>query len=279
MIMSTEVKGKQLRCLATLRKQKWLDIRCILYTIFRSRIHWRQRVRRKPIERHQTLREKILETIRDAILKGNMKPGERVSEPELAERFGISRTPIREAFRQLESEGYLQVIPRKGAVVASLSERDVEEFYAIKIILEGFAARMAAENLTPKDIERLESINGRLQQIAAEGDVKTFFRVHNEFHEVFIKAAGNEKLYEMITQLVMRFKRLRLASLSQPGRMEISVEEHRNMIQAFKNHDGERADSLVRHTATIGAGVLIQSMTQADKAEDKESTVLEKVAE
>jgi len=236
-------------------------------------------VRRKPIERHQTLREKILETIRDAILKGNMKPGERVSEPDLAERFGISRTPIREAFRQLESEGYLQVIPRKGAVVASLSERDIEEFYAIKIILEGFAARMAAENLTPKDIERLESINERLQQIAAEGDVKNFFRVHNEFHEVFIKAAGNEKLYEMITQLVMRFKRLRLASLSQPGRMEISVEEHRNMIQAFKNHDGDRADSLVRHTATIGAGVLIQSMGQADKAEKKDLSILEKVAE
>jgi len=235
-------------------------------------------VRRKPIERHQTLREKILETIRDAILKGNMKPGERVSEPELAERFGISRTPIREAFRQLESEGYLEVIPRKGAVVASLSERDVEEFYAIKTILEGFAAKMAAENLTAKDIERLESINERLQQIAQDGDVKTFFRVHNEFHEVFIKAAGNEKLYEMINQLVMRFKRLRLASLSQPGRMEISVEEHRNMIQAFKNHDGDRADSLVRHAATIGADVLIQSMSHADKAESKVSSLLEKVA-
>lgn len=226
-------------------------------------------MRRKPIERHQTLREKILETIRDAILKGSLKPGERVSEPELAERFGISRTPIREAFRQLESEGYLEVIPRKGAVVASLSERDVEEFYAIKIILEGFAARMAAENLTARDIERLEAINERLRQIAREGDVKNFFRVHNEFHEVFIKAAGNEKLYEMINQLVMRFKRLRLASLAQPGRMEISVEEHRNMIQAFKNHDGERADSLVRHTATIGAGVLIQSMAQEDQSEGR----------
>ena len=92
-------------------------------------------MRRKPIERHQTLREKILESIREAILKGTLKPGERVSEPELAERFGISRTPIREAFRQLESEGYLEVIPRKGAVVASLSERDVMEFYAIKSIL------------------------------------------------------------------------------------------------------------------------------------------------
>ena len=235
-------------------------------------------MRRKPIERHQTLREKILETIRDAILKGNMKPGERVSEPELAERFGISRTPIREAFRQLESEGYLEVIPRKGAVVASLTERDVEEFYAIKIILEGFAAKMAAEKLTAKDIERLEAINDRLRQIAAEGDVKTFFRVHNEFHEVFIKAAGNERLYEMINQLVMRFKRLRLASLSQPGRMEISVEEHRNMIQAFKNHDGDRADNLVRHAATIGADVLIQSMSQADRSEIKATSLLEKVA-
>lgn len=221
-------------------------------------------MRRKQIEKHQTLREKILETIRDAILKGTLKPGERVSEPELAERFGISRTPIREAFRQLESEGYLQVIPRKGAVVASLSERDIEEFYAIKIILEGFAAKMAAEKLTDKDIEKLEAINTRLAQIAKDGDVKSFFRVHNEFHELFIKAAGNEKLYDMINQLVMKFKRLRLASLSVPGRMEISVEEHRNMIQAFKEHDGERADSLVRHAATIGADVLIQSMSQQE---------------
>lgn len=226
-------------------------------------------MRKKQIERHQTLREKILETIRDAILKGTLKPGERVSEPDLAERFGISRTPIREAFRQLESEGYLQVIPRKGAVVASLSERDVEEFYAIKIILEGFAARMAAEKLTDKDIERLEAINEKLEEIVKDGDVKTFFRVHNEFHEVFIKAAGNEKLFEMINQLVMKFKRLRLASLSHPGRMEFSVEEHRNMIEAFKNNDGERADQLVKHAATKGADVLIQSMAQAGTDENK----------
>ena len=71
----------------------------------------------RQIERHQTLREKILETIREAILKGDLKPGEKVAEPELAERFGISRTPIREAFRQLESEGYLTVIPRKGLLL------------------------------------------------------------------------------------------------------------------------------------------------------------------
>lgn len=219
-------------------------------------------MRRKPIERHQTLREKILETIRDAILRGTLKPGERVSEPELAERFGISRTPIREAFRQLESEGYLEVIPRKGAVVASLSERDVVEFYAIKSILEGYAARIAAERMTERDIERLEGINEKLQQIAAEGDIKAFFRVHNEFHDQFIKSSGNDKLAELINQLVLKFNRLRLASLSQPGRMDISVQEHRKIIEAFRKHDGELADNLVRRTATIGAEVLIHSLAQ-----------------
>jgi len=221
-------------------------------------------VKRKPIERHQTLREKILETIREAILKGQLKPGEKVAEPELAERFGISRTPIREAFRQLESEGYLTVIPRKGAVVTSLSERAVEEFYAIKSILEGYAARMAAENLTDRDIEKLETINERLSQLAAEGDVKTFFKVHNEFHELFIKAAENEKLQELINQMMLKFNRLRLTSLSLPGRMETSVQEHKKIIEAFKNKDGERADNLVRKTASYGGQVLIQSMAQAE---------------
>ena len=233
-------------------------------------------MKRKPIERHQTLREKILETIREAILRGQLKPGEKVAEPELAERFGISRTPIREAFRQLESEGYLTVIPRKGAVVTSLSERAVEEFYAIKSILEGYAARMAAENLTSRDIARLEAINARLGQLADEGDVKTFFKVHNEFHELFIKAADNEKLLELINQLMLKFNRLRLASLSLPGRMQISVQEHKKIIEAFKNKDGELADNLVRKTASYGGQVLIQSMAQAE-GRRVENSVLQRI--
>jgi len=154
------------------------------------------------------------------------------------------------------------LIPRKGAVVASLSERDVIEFYAIKSILEGYAARIAAERMSERDLERLETINIKLQQIAADGDIKTFFRVHNEFHDLFIKSSGNDKLAELINQLVLKFNRLRLASLSQPGRMEISVQEHRKIIEAFRKHDGEQADNLVRRTATIGAEVLIQSLAQ-----------------
>ena len=233
-------------------------------------------MKKRPIEQHQTLREKILETIRDAILKGQLKPGEKVAEPELAERFGISRTPIREAFRQLESEGYLTVIPRKGAVVTALSERAVEEFYAIKSILEGYAAQISAENMTEKDITRLETINERLKKLAEQGDVKTFFKVHNEFHEVFINASGNEKLAEIIHQMMLRFNRFRLASIALPGRMEISVQEHDALIKAFRSKDGAAADALVRKTASFGGQVLIQSMAQQEGREVK-SGILKKV--
>ncbi len=220
-------------------------------------------MKHKQMERHQTLREKILETIREAILKGNLKPGEKVAEPELAERFGISRTPIREAFRQLESEGYLTVIPRKGAVVAALSERDVEEFYAIKSILEGYAASLAAGNLTEKELERLEVVNQKLRTLANEGDVRSFYRVHNEFHEIFLKAADNVKLYELIHQLGMKFNRLRMASLSVTGRMEISVDEHEKLLDAFRRKDGNAAENLVKKTAQIGGKVLLESMANA----------------
>lgn len=213
---------------------------------------------KKAIEKHLTLREKILETIRDAILTGALKPGEKVAEPDLAERFGISRTPIREAFRQLESEGYLTVIPRKGAVVTSFSPKDVEEFYAIKSILEGYAARRACEKLSSKELEKLKGINDRLRQLATDGDIRHFFRIHNDFHDLFIRAADNDKLYELVGNLVRKFQRLRYASLSLPGRMAISVEEHDKIIEAFRNRNADMAETLVRKNAEYGGKVLMQ---------------------
>jgi DNA-binding GntR family transcriptional regulator len=214
---------------------------------------------KKNLDKHLTLRESILETIRDAIVRGALKPGEKVAEPELADRFGISRTPIREAFRQLESEGYLTVIPRKGAVVVSFSERDVEEFYAIKSILEGYAARQACEKLTQREIDKLRAINDKLAQLADEGDIKNFFKVHNDFHDLFVKAADNDKLLELITNLVGKFQRLRIASLSLPGRMRISVEEHSKIIEAFSRRDADGAEKLVRKNAEYGGRVLMQA--------------------
>jgi DNA-binding GntR family transcriptional regulator len=212
---------------------------------------------KKMPEKHLTLREKILENIRDAIVSGDLKAGSRVSEPELAERYGISRTPIREAFRQLESEGYLTVIPRRGAVVSEFSAKDVEEFYAIKSIMEGYAARRACEKLNEKDLDRLQAINDKLSDLAQIGDSKHFFKVHSDFHELFIKAADNEKLHELIAGLVTKFQRLRFTSLSLPGRMAISVQEHDKIIDAFRKRDADLAETLVRKNAEFGGQALM----------------------
>lgn len=223
---------------------------------------------KKTMEKHLTLREKILEHIRDAIISGALKAGSKVSEPELAERYGISRTPIREAFRQLESEGYLTVIPRRGAVVSEFSQKDVEDFYAIKSILEGYAARQACKKLSEKELDRLQANNSRLTELADSNDIKAFIKVHNEFHEMFIKAADNEKLRELITSVVTRFQRLRLMSLSLPGRMEIVVQEHAKIIEAFRRKDPDAAELLVRKNAEYGGRVLLDgSVTASQMAE------------
>ena len=223
---------------------------------------------KKPMEKHLTLREKILEHIRDAIISGALKAGTRVSEPELAERYGISRTPIREAFRQLESEGYLTVIPRRGAVVSEFSQKDIEDFYAIKSILEGYAARQACSRLTDKELGRMQANNCRLTELATLKDIKTFVRVHNDFHETFIKAADNEKLRELITSVVTRFQRLRLMSLSLPGRMEIVIQEHAKIIEAFCRKDAEAAEMLVQKNAEYGGRVLLDGgLTASQRTE------------
>lgn len=194
---------------------------------------------------YQTLREKILTVIREAICNGQLKPGEKVVEPELAKQFGISRTPIREAFRQLESEGYLQVVPRKGVVVAELSQRDVKEYFAIKGVLEGYAAQIASQTLTDKELGRLEILAEKLQQSAARSDVNGYFKERNEFHEIFLKAAGNHKLYNMIQQLEGKFSRLCLISLKVEGRMVDSASVYGLIVSAFKEKNSELAETLV----------------------------------
>jgi DNA-binding GntR family transcriptional regulator len=213
------------------------------------------------IENHQTLREKIVNSIREAIIKGVLEPGEKVPEPELARRFGTSRTPIRESFRQLESEGFLTVIPRKGAIVRSFTKKDIEEFYAIKALLEGYAARIAVEKITEDDIKKMEILNDKLERVSDIQDLKRALEIHNEFHEVFIKACGNDKLYRLIDNLVSQFSIFRF-SISQKGRIEGSIEQHKAIIDAFKKRDSELVEKLVRENAMYGRDVLIREMKE-----------------
>ncbi|MFQ5353960.1 MAG: GntR family transcriptional regulator [Thermodesulfobacteriota bacterium] len=213
-----------------------------------------------PVERPLTLRESIVDFIKDAVVSGRLKPGERVPEQEIAANFGISRTPIREAFRQLESEGFISLIPRKGAVVSPITDKDVVEFYAIKSLLEGYAARTACPSLTTRDIKRLESLNAAMKKCAEKGDVKGFFSLDNQFHDTFLMACGNDKLYALVHSLVQQIERFRITALSLPGRMTESLSQHRDIIKAFKDSDAALVETLVRANAEKGRDVLVDEI-------------------
>ena len=213
-----------------------------------------------PVEKPLTLRERIVDFIKDSVVSGRLKPGERVPEQEIAENLGISRTPIREAFRQLESEGFISVTPRKGAVVSPITDKDVNEFYAIKSLLEGFAAKTACTKLAQKDIKRLDSLNSQMGRCAEKSDVKGFFKLDNQFHDIFLKACGNEKLCAMVYQLVQQFERFRITALSVPGRMTDSVKQHRDIIEAFRESNVALVESLVMANAEKSGHMLVEEL-------------------
>lgn len=218
------------------------------------------------IDAQRTLRAQIVDSIKAAIATGRLKPGEKISETKLSLDLGISRTPLREAIQTLEAEGFLRVVPRKGAIVSDFSRKDIEDIYEIKANLEGLAARLAAERLSQSKIEKLETLNGQLKKITlkGEGSVNRFFRLHNEFHDIFLKAADNERLYQLNCHLMEPFKRFRLSSLAISGRFSQSAGTHDEIIEAFRAKDPQRAEMLVRKNILEGRDALIEKLEKGE---------------
>lgn len=214
------------------------------------------------IERQKTLREQIVDSIKESIATGKLKPGEKICETKLAEDLGISRTPLREAIQTLEAEGFLKVIPRKGAVVNEYSEKDIQDIYEIKATLEGLAARLAAKNLSKSEIDHLGEINGQLKSMSLknESSVSRFFKIHNQFHELFLKASNNERLYQLNCQLMEPFKRFRLSSLAIPGRFEEAIATHDEIVEAFKSRNAEKVEKLVIQNVKAGGRALLKKL-------------------
>ncbi len=194
------------------------------------------------------LREKIADKIRADIIKGVHEDGERLVEPKLAKSLGISRTPIREALRQLETEGFIEIVPRKGAVVKALTIKDIDDIYAVKASLEGLAARQATENLKEKDIERLRKINQKFSDIAYENPnvMDEYLKYNIDFHNIFIMASENQKILEILDGLSKNFQRLKTVLVSNPERAKKAVAEHNEIIEAFASKDPELVEMKVR---------------------------------
>jgi DNA-binding GntR family transcriptional regulator len=196
----------------------------------------------------QSLREKLVTTIRDAIIEGKIKPNERLTEENVSMMLGVSRTPLREAFLQLESEGFVKVTPRRGAVVAELSEKDAEEIYLIKSALEGLAAGLAASRITLSVIDQLTQINTQMKThiSAKKKDTRMLLDLNAKFHSLLNGICGNEKLYQLIDILRKQSLRYNYIYVTGLSHLELSVQDHDQIIEALKRKDATAAEAIVK---------------------------------
>ena len=191
------------------------------------------------------LSEKIAETIREYILKGVLKPGERLTEPRLSDILGISRTPIREALRILEMDGFVTLIPRRGAVVTELTDKDVDEIFILKIRLESLAAKLAVNFMTDADIDKLKDLNEKMKRFNENRNVAGLIKANSEFHDFFIMKSDNQRLIKFLESLQAQFKRATAYSFTEAGRIISVIEEHEDIIQAFQKRDEALVEKLV----------------------------------
>ena len=189
---------------------------------------------------YMPLRDLVFTTLRQAILKGELLPGERLMEIQLAEKMGVSRTPIREAIRKLEREGLVIMVPRKGAEVAGISEKMLRDVLEVRMTLEKLALRLAFKRQGTDLIEKLEAAEQAFQD-AIEGEkLIDMAEADEQFHFLIYEAADNDKLRELLNSLKENMYRYRLEYLKDENYRRSLMEEHNAIIEAFKANDLEK---------------------------------------
>lgn len=198
------------------------------------------------LDQYKPLREIVFETIRNAIISGDLKPGERVMEVQMAESLGVSRTPVREAIRKLELEGLVIMLPRKGAYVADLSVKDLTEVLEIRASLEGLAAGLASIRIDEAEIEELEVYALKFHKAIEEEDVDTLILRDLEFHDAIFKASRNERLIQLNNNLREQVQRFREIYHKKVNKSKETSKEHYSIVEAISNRDVDKAEKLAR---------------------------------
>ena len=203
------------------------------------------------------LRLQVLDGLRRAIIDGRLAPGARLTERELTEMMGVSRTVIRETLRQLESEGLIANVPHKGPVVRALSLAEAQDLYTIRAVLEGLAARLFVQNAGDAGVQRLAQALDVVVGAYERGDAQEVLETKNRFYEALFEGAGSETLSSMLGTLHARIWRWRALGLSHPqrsgSRSQQSIQGLRAMLAAIRRRDAEAAEALTREEAQRAA--------------------------
>ena len=202
---------------------------------------------KKEVTDKYSLRGRVYNRLREDILSGKLKENEELREISIGEELGVSRTPVREAFRQLELEGLITIIPNKGAFVTGITGKDVKDIYMIRSHLEGLCARLACDHITEEQLEEMEENIYLGEFHASKGHMDQMAELDNRFHELLYEACDSKMLENLLKDYHQYVIRIRKKTLS-TSRGTVSNEEHRSIMEAIKAHDLEQAEKLAnRH--------------------------------
>lgn len=202
------------------------------------------------------LRDVVFSTLREAILKGDLKPGERLMELQLASKLGVSRTPIREAIRMLEQEGLAVTIPRKGAEVAKMTLKDMEDVLEIREALDELAVQIACTKITPEQLKRLRMIKEEFEYSTKTGEIKRIAQADVNFHDVIYEATENPKLVSILSNLREQVYRYRVEYLKDTANYPLLIQEHEAILEGLEEHNVEKArQAMQMHVANQAVAV------------------------
>ena len=211
--------------------------------------------------------EEIARVLREQIVEGAMAPGTRLSERDVGARLGVSRTPLREALRLLAGEKLVEVLPRRGASVAPLDARVVEEVFPVMACLERLAVDLACRRLDEAALAGLEDLVARMKAARERRDKRRFFAASHEFHEAILSVAGNTTLYEQHRQLSGQVRRARFLSLASDDEWDEALREHAQILAALKKRNGAAAvEAVARHLDTRKTRALRELAGDLDEA-------------
>jgi DNA-binding GntR family transcriptional regulator len=199
-------------------------------------------------KRFKSLTKLLTEKLREAIVSGKFSPGERLAEETLAASLHVGKVALREALRSLETEGYVTFLPNNEIAVSKLTREDVQDYYTIASVLEGLAARLAVENAQPEEIARLKELHLALKEASQKRDLVRYFDANSSFHRFIAEIARNQRLYRLIDQLRQEIQKTRILSLHLPQRLDYSMREHDQILDAFLKNNPQLAETtMVRH--------------------------------
>ena len=215
------------------------------------------------------LRDVVFNTLRQAILKGELKPGERLMEIALAEKLGVSRTPIREAMRKLELEGLVVMIPRRGAQVANITEKDLNDVLEVRIALENVAIEKACTRMSEEDMGRLWLAAKEFERTMAEGNLVRLAEADVAFHEIIYRASDNKRLNQVLNNLREQIYRYRVEYLKEEETRNVLVKEHEELTKAIRQRDVKKAQEISFCHIENQRRAIIQSIEAEEAGKEK----------